>query len=86
MVKKQLTTEAQQWLIRKVTTEEIKEALFQMNSDKVLGPDGFNAGFFQKNWDIVATDTCTTVIIFFPIQQITKGGKSHLCDFNSENY
>ena len=61
MVKKQLTTEAQGWLIREVSDEEIKKALFQMNIDKSPGPDGFNTGFFHKNGDVVANDICSAV-------------------------
>ncbi|KAF3611226.1 hypothetical protein DY000_02048612 [Brassica cretica] len=29
---------------------EIKEAAFAINADKVLGPDGVSAIFFQSNW------------------------------------
>ncbi|KAF2555909.1 hypothetical protein F2Q68_00016079 [Brassica cretica] len=29
---------------------EIKEATFAINADKVLGPDGVSAIFFQSNW------------------------------------
>ena len=35
-------------LIRYVTPEEIKAQIFRMEADKSPGPDGFNAGFFQK--------------------------------------
>lgn len=35
-------------LLRPVQEEEVKFALFQMNPDKALGPDGITPGFFQK--------------------------------------
>lgn len=36
-------------LLQPFTEVEIRTALFQMAPLKALGPDGFNAGFFQKN-------------------------------------
>ncbi|PNX63728.1 ribonuclease H, partial [Trifolium pratense] len=40
---------------REVENEEIKEALFDMGAWKAPGPDGYPAGFYQKNWSIIAT-------------------------------
>ena len=55
-----------------MTHEEIKRALFQMHPDKSPGPDGFSAGFFQNNWDIVAQDTCEAVKSFFLSSKLLK--------------
>lgn len=38
--------------------EEIKAALFDMGKWKALGPDGFPAGFYQHEWDVVAKSLC----------------------------
>ncbi|XP_063950151.1 uncharacterized protein LOC135152905 [Daucus carota subsp. sativus] len=35
-------------LIREVSSEEIKEVIFQMGDDKASGPDGYSALFFKK--------------------------------------
>jgi hypothetical protein len=40
----------------------ISTALFQMASLKAPGPDGYNAGFFQKNWNIVGPKVCKAVL------------------------
>jgi hypothetical protein len=37
-----------------VQNDEIGTTLFEMGAWKALGPDGYPAGFYQKNWSIVA--------------------------------
>ncbi|OMP03548.1 Endonuclease/exonuclease/phosphatase [Corchorus olitorius] len=39
-----------------VTEDEIKRAVFNIKSLKAPGPDGFQAVFFQKNWEILKDD------------------------------
>ena len=36
-----------------------------MHPEKAPGPDGFNAFFFQKNWNIIGDDICTSILSFF---------------------
>jgi hypothetical protein len=36
--------------------EEVKKAIFQMEHNKSLGPDGFVAKFYQKNWEVIKPD------------------------------
>jgi hypothetical protein len=40
----------------------ISTALFQMALLKAPGPDGYNAGFFQKNWNIVGPKVYKVVL------------------------
>lgn len=49
-------------LLREFTKEEISAALHQMSPQKALSPDGFSAGFFQENLDIVGDEVCLTVL------------------------
>jgi exonuclease III len=49
-------------LVRPFVEEEVRTALFQMAPLKAPGPDGFNAGFFQKHWDIVGTEVCNAIL------------------------
>jgi len=65
VVKRKLTPEARKWLIRPVTKEEVKQAVFQLNAEKAPGFDGFTAGFFQKNWSLVGEETTEAIISFF---------------------
>ncbi|XP_074277492.1 uncharacterized protein LOC141601123 [Silene latifolia] len=48
-----------------VTREEIKQALFSINSNKSPRLDGFSAGIFKSVWDIIAEDYCSAVEDFF---------------------
>ncbi|OMO65780.1 reverse transcriptase [Corchorus capsularis] len=40
-------------LHKPVDDDEVKEAMFSIGPHKAPGPDGFQARFFQKNWDTV---------------------------------
>ncbi|XP_039050258.1 uncharacterized protein LOC120191366 [Hibiscus syriacus] len=43
-------------LVKPVTNDEIKMALWNQGKDKALGPDGYTVGFFQYAWDIIRVD------------------------------
>lgn len=44
---------------------EIKDDVFDLNSNSAPGPDGFGAAFFQTYWEIVNTDVIAAVLNFF---------------------
>lgn len=44
-----ITAEQNLGLLKEVTGDEVKEALFQMHPDKAPGPDGMTPAFFQKH-------------------------------------
>ncbi|XP_071699442.1 uncharacterized protein [Rutidosis leptorrhynchoides] len=44
-----LSVEDANEMVTDVTNDEIKEAIFDIDSNKASGPDGFTAGFFQKS-------------------------------------
>lgn len=58
----QVTPEMNDRLCRGFTKEEVAAALQQMPPQKVPGPDGFSAGFYQENWEVVGDEVCQTVL------------------------
>ncbi|KAK5771935.1 hypothetical protein PVK06_048191 [Gossypium arboreum] len=56
-----LSNEDVDFLGRNVTNEEIKATLFHMAPLKALGSDGFQATFFQNQWDIIGDTICVWV-------------------------
>ncbi|XP_057733875.1 uncharacterized protein LOC130949067 [Arachis stenosperma] len=51
-----LNEEACNNLTAPVTMEEVRTAVFHMNSFKAPGPDGFQAFFFKEYWEIIGLD------------------------------
>ena len=52
-IPKLVTMENNKNLNRPITLEEVQTVVFSMSPDKSPGPDGFQAFFFQKCWDIL---------------------------------
>ena len=45
--------------------EELRNAVFGMEKNKAAGPDGFNADFYQKFWNVIKGDLFALVNDFF---------------------
>jgi hypothetical protein len=60
----QVSEEENNLLIRPFTKEEVRQAIFQMEHKKALGPDGFPANFYQVCWDIIKDDLMTMLTEF----------------------
>lgn len=41
--------------------EEVKRAVFEMDKSKTAGIDGFNASFYQFNWEVIGSSVCKMV-------------------------
>ncbi|GJV37853.1 RNA-directed DNA polymerase, eukaryota, reverse transcriptase zinc-binding domain protein [Tanacetum coccineum] len=53
---KTLSEEEANEMIRMVSDEEIKEAVFDIDSNKAFGPDGYTSGFFKKAWNSIGKE------------------------------
>ncbi|GJY03648.1 hypothetical protein Tco_0369588 [Tanacetum coccineum] len=52
-------------MVRNITNEEVKSAMFDIGDDKAPGPDGFTSTLFKKGWEVVGNDVCNAVRDFF---------------------
>ncbi|XP_022019073.1 uncharacterized protein LOC110919103 [Helianthus annuus] len=52
-------------MIRPVTREEVKAAMFSIADNKAPGPDGYTSVFFKKAWDVVGDEVSTAILQFF---------------------
>ncbi|GJR41849.1 hypothetical protein Tco_1309952 [Tanacetum coccineum] len=59
-------------MVRPVSDEEIKMAMFSIGDNKSPGPDGYTFAFFKKAWDVVGMEICDAVRDFFLNGQILK--------------
>ncbi|GJU54600.1 RNA-directed DNA polymerase, eukaryota, reverse transcriptase zinc-binding domain protein [Tanacetum coccineum] len=62
---RQVSIEDAASMVKPVTNEEIKCALFDIFDSKALGPDGYTSKFYKKAWSIIGDDVCSAVKAFF---------------------
>ncbi|GJT27388.1 RNA-directed DNA polymerase, eukaryota, reverse transcriptase zinc-binding domain protein, partial [Tanacetum coccineum] len=60
-----LSVEEAEVIVREVNDKEIKEALFDIDGDKVSGPDGYSSEFFKKAWEVIGKDFFYVMKEFF---------------------
>ncbi|XP_022014922.1 uncharacterized protein LOC110914438 [Helianthus annuus] len=64
-----LNPDKAQLMVREVSNEEIKNAMFDIGDNKASGPDGFSSVFFKKAWDTVGSDVCLVLVHLCLIKQ-----------------
>nr|GEX37625.1 putative RNA-directed DNA polymerase, eukaryota, reverse transcriptase zinc-binding domain protein [Tanacetum cinerariifolium] len=60
-----LTSDVANYMVRDVSDQEIREAMFVMGDNKAPGPDGYTAAFFKEAWEILATNVTKAIKEFF---------------------
>ncbi|XP_071692649.1 uncharacterized protein [Rutidosis leptorrhynchoides] len=58
---KKISFEDAHHMVRFITDEEIKAALFDIDDDKALGPDGYSSKFFKTAWVTVGPEVCKAI-------------------------
>ncbi|GJY22932.1 RNA-directed DNA polymerase, eukaryota, reverse transcriptase zinc-binding domain protein [Tanacetum coccineum] len=59
-------------MIVEVTHREIKEAMFDIDSAKASGPDGYTSCLFKKAWEVIGKDVCMAIKEFFTKGKLLK--------------
>ncbi|GJV15390.1 hypothetical protein Tco_1360713 [Tanacetum coccineum] len=62
---KKLDVEKAVEMIKPISDEEIKGALFSIEDNKSAGPNGYTSRFFKAAWSVVGHDVCSAVKEFF---------------------
>ncbi|GJW84566.1 RNA-directed DNA polymerase, eukaryota, reverse transcriptase zinc-binding domain protein [Tanacetum coccineum] len=50
------------FMVRKISAKEVKDAMFDIGDNRAPGPDGFSSLFFKRAWNVVGKDIITNRI------------------------
>ncbi|XP_057798040.1 uncharacterized protein LOC131014167 [Salvia miltiorrhiza] len=75
-MRRKISNDERQWLIRDFDLDEIKEAVWSCCGDKSPGPDGFNFTFWRAAWPVVKEDLVQVLKEFHENGKIPKGGNA----------
>nr|GEZ04640.1 hypothetical protein [Tanacetum cinerariifolium] len=59
-------------MINEVSSNEINEALFDIDDNKDPRPNGYTAKFFKQSWNVIGEDVCNAVKEFFSKGKLLK--------------
>lgn len=65
-----LNAEQAQLLIRPVSGEEIRAAIFDIDGNKSPGPDGFGSAFYKAAWPTIGGEVIEVVQEFFRARKL----------------
>lgn len=64
--------EQQEAMNRTPGEQEVRDAVFSLNSDSACGPDGFSGKNFQSCWEIIKNDIVQVVMDFFYGRELSR--------------
>ncbi|GJS96768.1 putative RNA-directed DNA polymerase [Tanacetum coccineum] len=77
-------------MIRDISNQEVRDAMFSIGDNKAPGPDGYSSAFFKESWEIVGTDITKAVKEFFYQRRILsnrmKDCLQHLVSLNQSAF
>ena len=59
-------------LLSPISKDDVWQVILVMDNNKAPGPDGYNAFFFKKAWNIIGDDIFTVINEFFSSRKILK--------------
>ncbi|KAJ9542319.1 hypothetical protein OSB04_028825 [Centaurea solstitialis] len=62
---RKLSIEDANFMIRPITKEEVKLAMFDIGDDRAPGSDGYTSKFFKSAWSIIGSDVILAIQDFF---------------------
>ncbi|KAJ9542248.1 hypothetical protein OSB04_028754 [Centaurea solstitialis] len=62
---RKLSIEDANYMIRPITKEEVKLAMFDIGDDRAPGSDGYTSKFFKSAWSIIGSDVILAIQDFF---------------------
>lgn len=75
-----ITDDQNSILVRPMSIEEVREAVFDINPSKCPGPDEMNGYFFQQFWDSTKTKLMKMVEDFFRTGKLEEGiNNTNIC-------
>lgn len=79
-VQGKITSDQNDELLKEVSVEEVRRAVFEMNPHKCPGPYGMSGFFFQHFWETAGDDITKMVQEFFRSGQLEEGiNKTNIC-------
>ncbi|XP_074318450.1 uncharacterized protein LOC141655262 [Silene latifolia] len=67
-----VTADQKEKLLKRVTAEEIRLAMFSISETKAPGPDGYINQFFKDSWNITGPAVCDAIMDFFEHGELLK--------------
>lgn len=59
-------------MIKPISDDEMKKALFSIDDNKASGPDGYSSKFFKAGWSVVGKDVIEAVKEFFSTGKLSE--------------
>lgn len=67
-------------LIKEITMEEVKRAVFEINPSKCPGSDGMSGYFYQQFWETIGEEVTAMVQNFFNNGELEEGiNRTNIC-------
>ncbi|GJY33111.1 putative reverse transcriptase domain-containing protein [Tanacetum coccineum] len=70
-------------MIRDISNQEVRDAMFSIGDNKAPGPDGYSSAFFKESWEIVGTDI-TKAAVYRDYAELIERIKARVRDWKNK--